>query len=103
MNIITSGETVTVTGVKELVAENATGFRSHLKAALTNAQKFIDIDLSETTFLDSSGLGALISFQKIIQSRNGVIRLINPTAEVQYILELTRLDRMFEIVKPLKA
>jgi anti-sigma B factor antagonist len=50
-------------------------------------------------FLDSCGLGALISLHKTACTRNGAVRLLNPTPPVQQILELTRLHRVFEIVK----
>jgi anti-sigma B factor antagonist len=66
---------------------------------LTQAHKYIESDLSQTMFLDSCGLGALISLHKTTCSRNGLVRLINPTPPVQQILELTRMHRIFELVK----
>jgi len=50
------------------------------------------------TFLDSSGLGTLISLHKTLRARNGTVRLLKPAPNVQQILELTRLHRVFEIV-----
>ena len=55
--------------------------------------------MSRTRFLDSSGLGALISIHKTLCSRQGVVRIVNPTPQVQQILELTRMHRIFEIVR----
>jgi anti-sigma B factor antagonist len=99
MKIQIQGETLRISGVRELGASNSSEFRDQARAALTEDQKHIEIDLSETTFLDSCGLGTLIALHKTTGSRNGIVRLLNPTPGVQQILELTRMHRLFEIVK----
>jgi len=91
------GETLCISELKELGASNSGDFRDRTRAALTPAQRNIEIDLSQTMFLDSYGLGSLISLHKMTVSRNGKVRLLNPTAGVQQILELTRMHRLFEI------
>jgi anti-sigma B factor antagonist len=93
------GDTLSVGGVKELSAANANAFRDQVRGSLAERLKNIDIDLSQTMFLDSCGLGALISLHKTACTRSGAVRLLNPTPPVQQILELTRLHRVFEIVK----
>jgi anti-sigma B factor antagonist len=99
MKVQTCGDTLSITGMKELGASNANSFRDHARAAMTEANKVIEIDLSQTMFVDSCGLGALISLHKLACTRNGQVRLLNPTPPVQQILELTRMHRIFEIVK----
>ena len=99
MKMQISGETLRISDVKELGAANSNDFRDRARAALTERQKNIEIDLSQTMFLDSCGLGTLISLHKTTRSRNGMVRLLNPTPGVQQILELTRMHRIFEIVK----
>ncbi len=91
-------QTTVVTGLLELVAANAAQVRDEIRAALPTATVNLDLDLSALTFLDSSGLGTLISLHKTLRSRNGTVRLLKPAANVQQILELTRLHRVFEIV-----
>src|SRR5260221_633471 len=93
------GETLRISDFKELGAANSNEFRDQARAALTPATKHIEIDLSQTMFLDSCGLGTLISLHKTICNRSGMLRLLNPTPGVQQILELTRMHRIFEIVK----
>ncbi|PYJ60314.1 MAG: hypothetical protein DME24_09955 [Verrucomicrobia bacterium] len=93
------GDTLNIEGVKELSAANANSFRDQVRGALAERSKNIDVDLSQTLFLDSCGLGALISLHKTACTRNGTVRLLNPTPPVEQILELTRLHRVFEIVK----
>jgi len=87
-----------VTGLSELIAANAAQVRDDIRNALPPGVTILDLDLSSVTFLDSSGLGALISLHKTMRSRNGTVRLINPAPNVRQILELTRLHRVFEIV-----
>jgi len=99
MNIQEQANTVTVTGLTELSATNAGAFRDDTRSALLAGATVLDVDLSQTCFLDSSGLGALIALHKTMSGRGGAVRLVNPTATAQQILELTRLHRVFEIVK----
>ena len=98
MKLEASGETLNVSGIKELGAANSQNFRDEVRGALNEIHKNIQIDLSETNFVDSCGLGALISLHKATCGRNGTVRLMNPTPPVQQILELTRMHRIFEIV-----
>ncbi|HYE29986.1 MAG TPA: STAS domain-containing protein [Methylomirabilota bacterium] len=99
MKVQTQGETLTISGLKELGAANSQAFRDQVKGAMTNVQRNIEIDLSETMFVDSCGLGALISLHKTACGRNGTVRLVRPTPPVQQILELTRMHRIFDIVE----
>ena|ERR1043166_7728510 len=93
------GDTLRISGVKELGAANANNFRDEARAAMTDAQKNVEVDLSQTTFIDSCGLGALIALHKTACARSGALRLLNPPPPVQQILELTRMHRIFQIVK----
>ena len=92
------GETVSVAEIKELGADNSRDFRDQVQAALPEKFKHIEIDLSQTRFLDSCGLGALISLRKAAGSRNGTVRLLNPTPRVQRLFDVTRMHKIFEIV-----
>ncbi len=91
--------TLQVSELIELSSTNAAAFRDAARAALTAAATTVDVDLAHTRFLDSSGPGALIALQKTLAARRGNVRILNPTATAQQILELTRLHRVFEIVK----
>jgi len=100
MKLETQGETLRVTAIKELGAANATAFRDWVREAYSDGHKDIEVDMSETTFVDSCGLGALVALHKTACNRHGALRLLYPTASVKQILELTRLSRVFEVVKP---
>jgi anti-sigma B factor antagonist len=99
MKVQHTDETVEVSDLEGLDASNSVQFRDQVRASMNSAQRFIEIDLSTTTFLDSNGLGALIALHKTTCSRNGLVRLVNPTPPIQQILELTRMHRIFEVVK----
>jgi len=99
MKIQPEGETLRVSEIQELGAANANAFRDEVRSALANGQKHIEIDLSQTAFIDSCGLGALIALHKTACSRNGAVHLLNPQPPVQQILELTRMHHIFQITK----
>jgi anti-sigma B factor antagonist len=99
MKIEAHGDTLRISGLTELGASNSNEFRDQARAALQTPQRNIEVDLSQTTFLDSCGLGALIALHKTACGRSGLVRLINPQPAVMQVLELTRLHRIFEITK----
>ena len=97
------GETLSVFGVRELGADNSQAFREQVRAALPDKLRNIEIDLSQTNFLGSCGLGALISLRKTATSRNGTVRLLNPLPRVQLLFDVTRMHKIFEIIKHQEA
>jgi anti-sigma B factor antagonist len=98
MKVQSRGDTLAISGLKELAAANSQSFRDQVRASLTDGQKNIEIDLSQTMFIDSCGLGALIALHKAACARQGQVRLLHPTPPVLQILELTRMHRIFEVV-----
>lgn len=86
-----------VQGTKELNGSGATAFRDSTKRALAATHTILEVDLAGTTFLDSTGLGALISLHKEMCSRGGQMRIVNPSPVTVQLFELTRLHRVFEI------
>ena len=102
MEIQRHNGTLSITDVRELSATNARSFRNEISAVLTSAVESIEIDLSQTRFVDSSGLGALMLIYHAANERQRdgsvTIRLLNPLPPVQQMFELTRMHRLFEIV-----
>ncbi|MEI8041748.1 MAG: STAS domain-containing protein [Verrucomicrobiota bacterium] len=99
MKIQYEAKTLTLSEIPELNAVNSSAFRDQARAALKDEVTELNIDLSRTRMVDSSGLGTLIALHKTMSTRGGVARILNPTPMVLQILELTRLHRVFEIVK----
>lgn len=99
MKTETQAQQLLVSDIRELTAANATNTKESIKAALSDEHSQLDLDLSATGFVDSSGLGVLISLHKEMATRGGQLRILNPTDSIQQIMELTRLHRLLEIVK----
>lgn len=56
----------------------------------------IALDLSQTSFLDSSGLGAIIAGLKTARQAGGDLRIVAPTPEVMAVFELTNMHRLMQ-------
>ena len=90
--------TLRISGLTELSAGNASDFKALARSEFQKGLTQIDLDCCQLSFIDSSGLGALISLQKLAAERDGRLRLLSPRPAVLQILELTRLHRTFEMV-----
>ncbi len=99
MKLQSNGDILRASGIAELSAANANAFRDDTRHAFTKGHRNIEVDLSQTSAVDSCGLGALVALHKTAAAQGGVLRLVNPTPPVQQILELTRMHRIFEVVK----
>src|ERR1043165_3836848 len=68
---------LSVAGYAELTAANSNRFRKEVCGAL-NGHKIVEVDLSQTTTMDCTGLGALIALRNLALARKGAARLMNP-------------------------
>lgn len=87
---------VRLEGVDSLVASNSADFRERFDACIGEANR-IALHLGNLTFMDSSGIGALVGAFKKLSKREGELRLIGLTPTVKSLFEITRLHRVFEI------
>ena len=62
----------------------------------SGARKFL-VDFSRTAYIDSSGLGVLVSLSKKIREHGGELRLANLNDDLRNLFELTKLDTLFHI------
>ncbi len=81
---------------KRIDASIAKDFKSELLKFVSEGNFNLIINLSEVTFIDSSGLGALVSTLKAIRDQ-GQIKLCGVREEVKSIFELTHLDKVFPL------
>lgn len=72
----------------------APGLRKQLHGLIEDGNIRLVVDLSGTEFIDSSGLGALISGLKTARQAGGDLRIAAPTRQVMTVLELTNLNRV---------
>jgi anti-sigma B factor antagonist len=81
-----------------LTAEDTALFKELVKATLGDHHRVVEVDLSHTRTMDSEGIGALIAIHKHLRERDAVLRLKRPSAFVNQLLQLLKLDRVLEIV-----
>ncbi|MCZ8380070.1 STAS domain-containing protein [Mycobacterium sp. CPCC 205372] len=75
----------------------APGLRRQLHELVEAGSSRLVVDLSGTEFIDSSGLGALISGLKAARQAGGDLRIAAPTRQVVTVLELTNLNRVLRV------
>lgn len=57
------------------------------------------INLEGVDYIDSSGLGQLITIWTSIRNRSGYMTVLNPTKRVERLFDITRLNSVFQIVR----
>ena len=67
-----------------------------------NIYKFV-INLSDTKYVDSSGLGAIVSRISVTRSNKGDVRLVTKTKEILDLLDLTRLNKILKCYDDVKS
>ncbi len=87
--------------VVQVTGQLIVGNRQELKDAVLKqleggGRKFL-VDFTDTAYIDSSGLGVLVSLSKKIREKGGELRLSNLNEDVRTLFELTKLDTLFRI------
>jgi anti-sigma B factor antagonist len=87
--------------VIEVEGQLIVGNRQELKQRVLDAleagdRKFL-IDFTRTGYIDSSGLGVLVSLSKKIRDEGGDLRLAGLNEDLKTLFELTKLDTLFAI------
>jgi anti-anti-sigma factor len=71
---------------------------ANIEALINGGTVRLVVDLAGTDFIDSSGLGALITGLKKSRQAGGDLRLANPTPQIKAVLEMTNLNRVLQPV-----
>lgn len=88
---------VSFVGRTNLEGENSLAFKEKLKALIGEGRLRVVIDVGNVGFIDSQGLGALISCLKVLRQVDGLLALANVSESVEAVLRITRLLRVFEV------
>jgi len=89
---------VVIVGVEgQLIVGNRQELKQKVLDALEEGSRKFVIDFSKTGYIDSSGLGVLVSLSKKIREQGGELRLAGLNADLQTLFELTKLDTLFAI------
>jgi len=93
----TSGQTAIVSfPMDNLDAANVKAFREAIQE-VTGSRQIVVLDMSPLNFIDSSGLGALLSCLRTMNGKSGQLRLFGMTKPVKALFELVRMHRIFTI------
>ena len=89
---------VTVIRVEgQLIVANRHELKQLVQDALDQGARRFVIDFSPTAYIDSSGLGALVSMSKRVRQASGEMRLAGLNEDLRSLFELTKLDTLFAI------
>jgi exopolysaccharide biosynthesis polyprenyl glycosylphosphotransferase len=89
----------TIQLAKSFTVAEAVSFKRRCQEAFAQFPdlKEVVLDFAETTFIDSSGLGALVIGHKLCEANGARLRLVNVPSQVMMALSLTELDKVFHI------
>jgi anti-sigma B factor antagonist len=87
---------VAVVPVDELDASNVAEFKRDM-APILETQRELVLDLRRLRFVDSSGMGAILSCLRQLSAKGGDLKLCGMTRQVRTVFELVRMHRIFDI------
>jgi|SRR5579871_902301 len=82
--------------VEELGAENSSDFKRDM-APVLEANTRLVLDLSALRFVDSSGLGAMLSCLRQLSAKSGDLKLFGMSKQVRSLFELVRMHKIIDI------
>ncbi len=89
---------VVVVGVDgQLIVGNRQELKQKVLDAIDAGSRKFVVDFTRTGYIDSSGLGVLVSLSKKIREQGGELRLAGLNEDLQTLFELTKLDTLFAI------
>jgi anti-sigma B factor antagonist len=95
---------VTVVDVEgQLIVGNRQELKQKVLEELENGERKFVVDFEKTGYIDSSGLGVLVSLSKKVREQGGELRLANLNEDLKTLFELTKLDTLFHIADSREA
>ena len=79
------------------LGEGSSALRDTLREMVGKNQKKILLNLGEVSYIDSSGIGELVSGFTSVTNQGGQLRLVNLTKRVRDLLQITKLYTVFEV------
>ncbi|NOT07496.1 MAG: STAS domain-containing protein [Gemmatimonadales bacterium] len=94
----TNAAGVAIVGIDgQLIVGNRQELKALVQDGLDRGERKFLIDCSKTGYIDSSGLGALVSLSKKVREANGELRIAGLNEDLRALFELTKLDTLFFI------
>src|SRR5947209_3443905 len=79
------------------LGEGSVVLRDSIKDLLGKGQKKILLNLGDVSYIDSSGIGELVSAFTSVRNQGGELKLLNLTKKVHDLLQITKLYTVFDI------
>ena len=79
------------------LGEGSSLLRDLIREKLSSGRKKIVMNMAEITYLDSTGLGELVSGYRLVKSQGGELKLLNLNKKVSDLLQITKLYTVFDI------
>ncbi|HTP86755.1 MAG TPA: STAS domain-containing protein [Bryobacteraceae bacterium] len=79
------------------LGEGASTFRDTVRDLAAKGDKKILLNLSDVTYIDSSGIGELVSGFTTVTNHGGVLKLLGLSKRVKDLLQITKLYTVFEV------
>ncbi|HEX2329166.1 MAG TPA: STAS domain-containing protein [Candidatus Angelobacter sp.] len=92
-----NGVTVVDMSGRITLGEGSVILRDTVRDLLGKGQKKILLNLSDVTYIDSSGIGELVSAFTSVRNQGGELKLLNLTKKVHDLLQITKLYTVFDI------
>jgi len=81
---------------KITIGEGDVVLREKVQGLLEGGEKSILLNLERVSYMDSAGIGELVACYKRAKEKEGVVKLLNPSGKVFDLLQLTKLEEVFE-------
>ncbi len=79
------------------LGEGSVQLRDSVRDLLGKGQKKILLNLGDVNYIDSSGIGELVSAYTTVRNQGGELKLLNLTRKVHDLLQITKLYTVFDI------
>ena len=79
------------------LGEGSVQLRDAVRDLLAKGQKHILLNLGDVNYIDSSGIGELVSAYTTARNQSGELKLLNLTKKVHDLLQITKLYTVFDV------
>ncbi|ABF41517.1 anti-sigma-factor antagonist [Candidatus Koribacter versatilis Ellin345] len=92
-----NGVTVIDLSGRITLGEGSVVLRDTIRDAVAQGNKKILLNLGDVTYIDSSGIGELVSGFTSVRNQGGELKLLNLTKKVHDLLQITKLYTVFDV------
>jgi len=91
------GITVLDLGGRITLGEGSVQLREAVRDLLAKGQKKIVLNLGDVSYMDSSGMGELVTAYTSAKNQGGELKLVNLTKKIEDLMQITKLATVFDI------